>query len=32
VLEGLVVGEEVVSRLASTAATGPTSGFRFRMF
>jgi HlyD family secretion protein len=32
VLEGLVVGEEVVSRLASTAATGQTSGFRFRMF
>jgi HlyD family secretion protein len=32
VLEGLVVGEEVVSRLASTASTGQTSGFRFRMF
>lgn len=32
VLEGLAVGDEVVSRLAPTASAGQTSGFRFRMF
>jgi HlyD family secretion protein len=32
VLEGLSAGELVVTRVASTASAGQTSGFRFRMF
>ncbi len=32
VLEGLAAGEAVVTRAASSASAGATSGFRFRMF
>lgn len=32
VLEGLAVGDQVVTRSANSSNAGPTSGFRFRMF